>query len=127
MIRPAFAAHDHPIDPGQIERRQRPKQRLNRQEPDRRRDLAEGVGPPGVYIGLDGRADPHVRQRPPPGADADADAEELDLVAEPVGLGLDQALEPPARLVVAARLAGSVEHAGQAFWTLGQHLVGAGR
>src|SRR5579872_5091387 len=57
----ALPTGDHPVDPFQVERWKRTKERLERQEPDLRGDFSESVDPPGVVCTLDANPLPDVR------------------------------------------------------------------
>src|SRR5258708_15250328 len=61
----AFAADDHPVDAGQVEGCQRSEEGLEREEPDRGGGPPQPVRAPGVVVGFDRRAPPHVPQWPP--------------------------------------------------------------
>src|SRR6266536_3550356 len=64
VVRTALPADDDPVDAGQVQARQRAKQRLQAEEPDRGGCGPQGVGAADVVVVLDGGAQPHVRQRP---------------------------------------------------------------
>jgi hypothetical protein len=64
VSRATLTTDNHPVDPRQLQGGHWPKQRLQRQKPDSRRDAPQLISPPAVLIRLDRRADPDIGQRP---------------------------------------------------------------